>query len=169
MNDLAQALMVAIRVHAGQVDKQGEPYLLHVLRVMEAVQSERAKVLAALHDVIEDGDLSWWDLEGLFAEGMYIANSVEVLTHGPGESYVEYIEGIADGHSSTWFAECREVKLADLRDNLGRMPEVPGVDATGTGSRPTRDEWASLRRRYEKAIATLESVSVSSPGKARTP
>lgn len=141
MSDLAQALMIAIKVHAGQVDKQGEPYLLHVLRVVEAVGSEREKILAALHDVIEDGE--GIDLEDIFEpDGMFIAGSIEVLTHYPeSETYAEYIESIKDGHSSTWVSEIQEVKLADLRDNLGRIP--------------ADTKWDSLRKRYEKAIKDL--------------
>jgi len=169
MSDLAAALMVAIRVHAGQLDKQGEPYLLHVARVVESVGSERAKVLAALHDVAEDGDINRRDFEGIFArEGMWIANSVEVLTRSPGETYAEYIQGIADGHSSTWVAEIREVKLADLRDNLGRIPPQPEIlGRAGTHQRTVCSvrhrewcsEWAPLKRRYEQAIKTLEGAS----------
>lgn len=153
-SDLAQALQVAIRVHAGQVDKQGEPYLLHVLRVVEAVDGERAKVLAALHDVLEDGppDLNLDDF-ALFPEtAMWIANSVEVLTRSPNETYAEYIESIRDGHSSTWVREIREVKIADLRDNLGRIPGGPGPREEWEAT------WGALKARYEKALATLEAA-----------
>ena len=56
---LARALQVAIRVHAGRVNKQDEPYLLHVERVVAAVGSYEAKIVAALHGVIEGGESPW--------------------------------------------------------------------------------------------------------------
>lgn len=158
MSDLTAALMVAIRVHAAQTDLQGAPYLLHVLRVVEAVDSERAKILAALHDVVEDGGPNFVALEDLFRDdGMFIANSVEVLTRESSETYADYIEDICDGHSGTWYAEVREVKLADLRDNLGRIPTYSGgPSGEMIGANP---EWVSLKARYEKAIETLEGAS----------
>lgn len=143
MSDLAAALQIAIKVHADQRDKQGEPYLWHVLRVVEAVSGERAKVLAALHDVVEEGYEG--DLEDAFGEnGMWIANSVEVLTRTPSQTYAEYIEDIRAGHSSTWVALIREVKLADLRDHLAHMPSDGSLD--------------SLKPRYERALAVLENA-----------
>jgi|HubBroStandDraft_6_1064221.scaffolds.fasta_scaffold00417_34 (p)ppGpp synthase/HD superfamily hydrolase len=165
MSDLAAALQIAIKVHADQRDKQGEPYLLHVLRVVNAVEGERAKVLAALHDVMEDAVVVP-SLEETFEEnGMWIENSVEVLTRSPKETYAEYIQGIRDGHSSTWVAEIREVKLADLRDNLSRIPPGPynecggREDSGGEGSMAAYEpNWRSLKARYEKAIATLEAA-----------
>lgn len=167
MSDLAAALQIAIKVHAAQRDKQGEPYLLHVLRVVEAVSSERAKVLAALHDVWEDGARTTVDPEEVFEQdGMFIANSLEVLTRSEGETYAEYIECIRAGHSSTWAVEVREVKLADLRDNLKRIPLSPDDPRYPTtfwtaeytkadADRDWQREWASLKVRYEKAIEAL--------------
>jgi hypothetical protein len=158
MSDLAAALMVAIRVHAAQVDKQGEPYLLHVWRLVEAVDGECAKVLAALHDVLEGGprDLDLEDWEMFPENAMWIANSVEVLTRGPNETYAEYIEGIRAGHSSTWAAEIREVKIADLKDNLGRIPPEPNRRRSESAHDGWLRDWLGLKRRYERALTSLE-------------
>lgn len=149
VSDLAAALMVAIKVHASQTDLQGEPYLLHVLRVVEAVSPE-AKVVAALHDVLEDG--------GKGAErqvlGLYLSRNeggaLKLLTRLPGESYENYIRNIA------YSPLAREVKRADLRDNLMRIPSCrPGFLMYGVGS----ERWASLKARYEKAITTLGAAA----------
>ncbi len=150
MSDLAQALMVAIRVHADQRDKQGEPYLLHVLRVAEAVFDE-AKIVAVLHDVIEDDD-HFHSLPMLDDDER---GAVLLLTRTEPETYARYIENIAEAMGREGRL-AREVKLADLRDNLGRMPAKQ--EKWGGAWRSMRpEEWASLRRRYEKAIETLES------------
>jgi hypothetical protein len=147
VSDLAQALMVAIRVHAGQRDKRGEPYLLHVLRVIEAVGDD-AKVVAALHDVLEDADgPGGMCLAGLVAYchlSMAEEAALDALTRREGEAYALYIQRIiAVGGIAS------RVKLADLRDNLGRIPTVHRPEDAR--------RWAPLARRYERAIETLEA------------
>lgn len=150
MSDLAAALMVAIRVHAGQEDKQGEPYLLHVLRVVEAV-SDEAKVVAALHDVVEDGAPDW--VAG-WADGLGYAEiaAIGLLSRSPDDIYAGYIDRIAQAEG---FAAklAREVKLADLRDNLGRIPKIDGTLGRRRGV--NNEDWHSLKARYEKAIVVL--------------
>jgi len=50
---LNKAIAIAAKAHSGQVDKGGNPYLLHPLRVMMNCESEAAKICAALHDTIK--------------------------------------------------------------------------------------------------------------------
>jgi (p)ppGpp synthase/HD superfamily hydrolase len=174
MSDLAAALMVAIRVHAGQVDQQGEPYLLHVLRVVGAV-SDKAKVVAALHDVVEDSALTLDPVAeecGLSAlEGL----ALSLLTRPKSETYSDYISRLADESAANWSAQdavllAREVKLADLRDNLGRIPPPPyGHEKWGDSEASMaayEPDWASLKARYEKAITSLESAPAGRWGTA---
>lgn len=162
MSDLAKALQVAIRVHADQRDKQGEPYLLHVLRVVEAV-SDEAKAVAALHDVLEDADLHRWDSIG---EDAGLSESelgaVELLTRLEGVTYAQYIDNILNGPGYPAHVPrlAREVKLVDLRDNLGRIPSEPDIRSPGnrSGHLDWFLRWAPLKARYEKALATLTAV-----------
>jgi hypothetical protein len=168
VSDLAQALMVAIRTHADQVDKQGEPYLLHVLRVVEAV-SDEAKVVAALHDVLEDGGEAGrrrargLDLTSIEANALRTLTRIKGVEYG---AYINYIAAPVGDPASKRIA--REVKLADLRDNLGCIPAAPAwrSDGRGPDNAPESIEhskwsatWASLKARYEKAIETLERVA----------
>ena len=53
---LGLAIKIAVNVHEGQTDKGGNPYILHPLRVMMSVESESEKIVAILHDVVEDSD-----------------------------------------------------------------------------------------------------------------
>lgn len=158
MSDLAAALQIAIEVHARQVDRQGEPYLFHVLRVVRAV-SDEAKVVAALHDVFEDGTAGMEEAWGALSGNEQLA--LELLTRGY-ETYADYIAAIAqEAHEDRFGAIAHEVKLADLRDNLSRIPPKPPLYPLKD---PSKDaawvrEWAALKRRYEKAIATLEAGS----------
>lgn len=166
MSDLAAALMVAIRVHAAQTDLTGSPYLLHVLRVVEAVSDD--KVVAALHDVIEDGGLSLSELEGACSLSESEALALDLLTRQEGETYTAYIDRLADESAANWSAQysvlaAREVKLADLRDNLGRIPREPTTGYPIVGPEVAEREawaarWGGLKERYERAIAVLEGV-----------
>jgi len=66
MATLERAIAIAAAAHAGQVDKAGQPYILHPLRVMLRVATEHERIAAVLHDVVEDTDVT---LHTLAAEG----------------------------------------------------------------------------------------------------
>jgi hypothetical protein len=135
MITLKQAIDWAVEVHKEQTyrtyGRPAEPYILHPLRVMTTV-SERARVVAMLHDVVEDGGgvpggLSPTEIEAL-----------KLLTRTKGRRYLDYILDIyyANGVAGEI---AREVKVADLQDNL--MNDPPD----------------SLRRRYTQALDILSS------------
>ena len=63
MPTLGDAIALAAESHAGQTDKAGAPYVLHLLRMMQAQQSTEARMAAALHDLVEDTDYTFEDLE----------------------------------------------------------------------------------------------------------
>jgi (p)ppGpp synthase/HD superfamily hydrolase len=66
MSNLERAIEIAVLAHKGQTDKGGNPYILHPLRVMMALDSETEKIVGVLHDVVEDSE---WTLDGLEKEG----------------------------------------------------------------------------------------------------
>ena len=105
------ALRIAVRVHAGAVDKAGQPYILHPLRVMLRVSTEAERIVAILHDVVEDSDVT---LDDLRAEGFSdeVVDAVDHVTRRDGESYEAFIERIAPHPLA------RRVKIADLEDNM---------------------------------------------------
>ena len=107
----ALAARIAEDAHAGQVDKAGNPYILHPLRVAEGQKSELATVVALLHDVVEDTDWTFDDLleAGIPAEAV---NSLRYLTHEKYIPYMDYIKGLAQDPVA------RAVKLADLEHNM---------------------------------------------------
>ena len=110
MASIEKALQIAARAHEGQKDKDGQPYILHPLRVMNAVEDVPAKIVAVLHDVIEDTSVTAEELrrEG-FDEAVLAA--VECLTHRKGEPYADYVIRCKSNLTA------RRVKLADLEDN----------------------------------------------------
>ncbi len=105
------ALSIAIRAHEGQQDKSGRTYVMHPIRVAERCKDPRAKVVALLHDTIEDTEMT---AEQLRSEGMpeEIVAAVLSLTRQTGEDYDEYVRRAAENAIS------REVKMADLEDNM---------------------------------------------------
>ena len=108
---LEKALEIALQAHRGQQDRYGEPYILHPLRVMARVHTEEQKIVALLHDVIED---SAWTIEQLEQEGFVVEifEAVQALTKQPGEDYMNYIRRTAVTNLSL------TVKMADLKDNM---------------------------------------------------
>lgn len=79
---IEDAIAFAAKKHRGQVDKAGEPYILHPLRVMLAMDTDEARRVAVLHDVMEDCGVSRADLEQLGYPPAEIA-AVEALTKRP--------------------------------------------------------------------------------------
>ena len=60
---LCKAMELCYRAHAGQVDKSGMPYVFHPIHLAEQMDDEVSTVVALLHDVVEDTDISFADLE----------------------------------------------------------------------------------------------------------
>jgi len=110
MASIETALQIAVRAHEGQKDKDGQPYILHPLRVMNAVEDEPAKIVAVLHDVIEDTPVTFEDLRRERFDEVVLA-ALECLTHRKDEPYAEYVVRCKGN------IRARQVKLADLEDN----------------------------------------------------
>ncbi len=110
MATLERAIELAAHHHAGQTDKSGGAYILHPLRMMMACQSNNAKIVAILHDTIEDTDLTEADLrrEG-FSDEVIVA--VLGVTRRDDETYTDFVI------RASRIELAREVKLADLADN----------------------------------------------------
>jgi (p)ppGpp synthase/HD superfamily hydrolase len=107
---LEQAVDLARRFHAGQVDKGGRPYIEHVLRVMDAVDTDQEKLVAVMHDLLEDTPLTSSDLHCVGCPPQ-IVDGVEAMTKRAGEDYEDFIRRAA-AHPIA-----RGVKAADLADN----------------------------------------------------
>ncbi len=111
MATLERAIALAATAHAGQVDKAGQPYILHPLRVMLRVASEHERMAAVLHDVVEDTAVTLQVLvdEGFAAE---VVAAVEALTKRPGESRMQAAKRAAANPVA------RVVKLSDNAENM---------------------------------------------------
>ena len=85
-----KALEIATAAHRNQKDKSGEDYIKHPVTVASFVSGEDAKVVALLHDVLEDTDVTEAELRAIF--GDTITDAVVTMTHKDGEPYMSYIE-----------------------------------------------------------------------------
>ena len=74
---LEKAIQIALEAHKGQTDKAGAPYLLHLIRVMNAGQTEDEKICGILHDLVEDTP---WTFEDLRREG-FSEEVTNILQH----------------------------------------------------------------------------------------
>ena len=111
MSPLEKAIQLAVKAHSGQVDKVGQPYILHPLRVMFRLANEIEMTVAVLHDVIEDTEYSFQDLKAMgFSDE--IMEALDCVTRRENESYENFIERTKTN------AVARKVKCADLLDNM---------------------------------------------------
>jgi (p)ppGpp synthase/HD superfamily hydrolase len=108
---LEKALALALKAHKGQKDDNGAPYILHPLRVMEGVRTPVEKIVAILHDIVEDTDYTFKDLrkEGFTKE---IIAALDCVTKREGEDYEVFVRRSAGNPIA------RQVKFADLEDNM---------------------------------------------------
>lgn len=117
---LLDAISLAWKVHEGQYRNDGvTPYIYHPLTVMMNVDSYEAKIVAVLHDVVEDHSEFAGLYGSLYGFGVDIFGAVMALTKKEGQSYEDYIEQVRQNSLA------REVKVADIKHNLSCMnPDV---------------------------------------------
>jgi (p)ppGpp synthase/HD superfamily hydrolase len=108
--EVRNAIFMAMQAHEGQTDKIGAAYIYHPLRVMGKMQNNTDRIIAVLHDVVEDTDVTL----GLvcFVFGEEIAYAVDALTKRPGEQYIDYLDRVRANDRAI------RVKLADIEDNM---------------------------------------------------
>lgn len=140
MPTLERAIELAAHYHAGQKDKGGYPYILHPLAVMMRVDSELEKIVAVLHDTLEDTELTANDLREAGFPQMVI-EAIEALTKKRGETRV------AAAKRATQNPLARVVKIADVQENL-RIERIP---------QPTTKDYERMRE-YQQVLQILETA-----------
>lgn len=137
--NLERAIEIAVSAHKGQIDKGGNPYILHPLSVMMALDSEDEKIVGVLHDVVEDNQA--WTFERLEIEGFSVSviealKSVTKLSEN--EDYDDFITRCIGNDIG------KKVKMADIRHNL----DVRRIDKIG-------DRDIDRLNRYKRAHARI--------------
>lgn len=117
------ALQIAIHAHREQKDKSGREYIMHPIRVAERCKDPRAKIVALLHDTIEDTEVTpdMLQEEGFPQE---IISAVLSVTRQEDETYDAFVRRASENPIG------REVKIADLEDNMDvrRLKEIKNED-----------------------------------------
>ena len=111
MPTFEDAIILAARAYRGKVDKEGQPKIFHVLRVMLRFNNANERIVAVLHDLIKDDGFM---LDHLRTAGYSeeILQALDCLTRRENESYEQFIERVKENPIA------REVRIADLEDNV---------------------------------------------------
>ena len=109
---LGKAIALAAKIHEKQVDKAGMAYILHPMRIMMRLRTndEELMQIAILHDVVEDSDLTIFDLDQM-GFSLRVLRGVDGVTKEPRETYDAFIKRASTNPDS------KIVKREDLRDN----------------------------------------------------
>ena len=139
--NLERAIEIAQEAHKGVKDKGGHDYINHSIRVMHAMSNDQEKIVAILHDVVEDSD---WTFERLKEEGFEdsVIESLRCVTkYSEEEDYQEFIRRAATNKIAT------KVKMADIEDNL---------DLSRLGTLTEKD--LTRIEKYKKALKYLKAL-----------
>ena len=131
-----KAIIIAYNAHINQKDRSGLPYILHPIHLAEQMDTEEECIVALLHDVVEDTEVTFKELEKDFSKT--IIDALKLLTHYKETDYFEYIEKIKSNPLA------KKVKLADLKHNSDetRLENITEKDIT-------------RNKKYVKAIKIL--------------
>lgn len=121
---LEDSIVLATKLHEGQVDKNGKPYILHPLAVMLMGKNEKEHIVGVLHDTLEDCPITKKDLHDLgYSEE--ILEALDLLTKRPEEekNYSAFIDRIIKSRNKLAIS----VKINDIRNNIdpNRFPRKP--------------------------------------------
>ena len=134
-----KAIKVAYEAHLGQLDYNDVPYIFHPYHLAEQMDDEVSCTVALLHDVVEDTDLTFTDLEQIFP--VQVVEIVRLLTHDENIDYFDYIREIKKNPIAT------KVKLEDLKHNSDESRSI--------GSNLTQDQLLYWKTKYAKAKEIL--------------
>ena len=140
---LETAIRIAVEAHAGQKDKNGQPYIFHPLRVMARVLTEDEKIVAILHDVVEDTP---WTADQLRERGFppHILHAISCVTKRKGEPYDDFVNRSASDPIAI------RVKIADVEDNMDirRLQHITAKD---------QERLAKYLDAYHRLVAQLHA------------
>ena len=142
MLKLFKAFFIMLKAHKGQKDKAGKMYIFHPIKVALMSKGYKTKVVALLHDVVEDSDITIKELSKHFDKDIILA--VDCITKKKGQKYQDYLEVVKNNELA------RKVKIADLTHNidLSRLKNITEKDI-------------DRRNKYLKAKAFLSLSTIN--------
>ncbi len=97
----------------GLVDKSGEPYINHLVRVSKSGKTTQEMIVGMLHDILEDTPCTVHEISASFGNEPKIAKAILALTHPSDESYIDYVKRIR-----VLGGLAHKVKVYDVLDNV---------------------------------------------------
>ena len=130
---ITKAFQLAKNAHEGMRRRSGEPYIIHPIAVAKIVASDiglgaTSISSAFLHDVIEDTDYSYDDLESMFGER--IAQIVQGLTKLSGATTIQSSSLQAENFRKLLLTMSEDIrviliKIADRLHNMRTLASMP--------------------------------------------
>lgn len=110
MDEIAKALQIAVEAHKGAVDKGGNDYIFHPISVALHMKTNEEKIVALLHDIVEDTEITIEDLRKQgFSEKILMA--IDAITRRENEDRETYLCRVKANSLA------KAVKIADLNHN----------------------------------------------------
>lgn len=133
-----KAMIMAYNAHINQTDKAGVPYIFHPIHLAEQMDTETECIVALLHDVVEDTDVTFEQLEKEFSSD--IIKILKLLTHNKDDDYMEYIKILKENPIA------KKVKIADITHNADetRLDKITEIDIL-------------RREKYKEALKILKN------------
>ena len=134
-----KALQLCFKAHKDQTDKSGMPYVFHPFHLAEQMKDEATTVVALLHDVVEDTEITIDDLQKM-GFSQEVLEAIALMTHNDEVPYMEYVARIKTNPIA------RAVKLADLKHNsdMTRLESITPYDK-------------ERAKKYKRAIRLLKA------------
>jgi len=133
---VSSAILMATSAHAGQFDQRDRMYIMHSMEAMSHFGKSEEMIVAVLHDVLEDTDVTEYEIRYKF--GDFVADAVVAITHNKGETNLDYWKRCASNLLAY------RVKVVDLFLNQETIYEIEDEE--------TRER---LRRKYTLAENTM--------------
>lgn len=135
-----KAMIIAYNAHMNQFDRAGVPYIYHPIHLAEQMDTEIECIVALLHDVVEDTDVTFEQLKKEFSGE--VIEVLKLLTHDKNTDYMEYIMKLKKNPIA------KKIKIADIKHNSDetRLEKVTLKDI-------------ARRNKYKKALEILEGKS----------
>jgi len=119
--NFSKALAFAAEKHAGQLRREGSPYIYHVIRVAMYLCGQGydadCQIAGLFHDLLEDTDATVDELRQFCSEDAVAA--IRLVTKTEGYDEEEYIKDILSNPMA------KAIKNADRIDNLTDMTRQP--------------------------------------------
>lgn len=146
-----EAIALATEAFSGKKDLDGNPAVLHALAVGDAGSSVEERIVGYLHDIVEDTDMTFEDLEKMgFSRS--VIEALRLCTRDRDIPYEEYVRRIIDSGNST----ALNVKINDLSHNIARGRKTL-ERALAENDAEVTAKITRINAKHEKALEYIKS------------